>query len=84
MNDHDVVPVANEYAPPSTLTSTLFTPEPLSDDVPEITTVAVLSFAPVSGLVIDTIGANVSIVIVTVIDVSAELPALSVALAVMV
>ena len=78
------MPVAREYAPPSMLTSTLFTPEPLSDDVPDTTTVAVLSFAPLSGLVIDTIGANVSIVIVTVIAVDAELPALSVALAVMV
>ena len=82
MNDHDVVPVANEYAPPSMLTSTLFTPEPLSDDVPDTVTTAVLRLAPLSGDVIETAGRMVSTVIV--IDVDAELPALSVALAVMV
>ena len=82
MNDHDVVPLAREYAPPSMLTSTLFTPEPLSDDVPDTVTMAVLRLAPVSGDVIDKAGSMVSTVIV--IDVDAELPALSVALAVMV
>ena len=82
MNDHEPVPVANEYAPPSMLTSTLFTPEPLSDDVPDNVTVAVLSVAPLDGEDMDTLGSMVSTVIV--IDVTAELPALSVALAVMV
>ena len=49
VNNHDVVSVANESAPPSTETSTFCIPEAVSDEVPVTSTVAVFSSAPLDG-----------------------------------